>query len=117
MQQPTVYHNPQCSKSNLVIELIQRQGYQPKIIDYIKSPPTPEVLESFFAQIDLKDLVRTNDPLFNELNLSLTDKKSLLQALHTHPQLLQRPIVVYKNKIIVARPPARVLELLHVFNA
>lgn len=116
-QQPIVYHNPQCSKSRLVLEIIKGQGYQPEIIEYMTSPLTNETFESFFSQIAPAELIRTDDALFKELDLSLTDKNLLLNALRAYPQLLQRPIVVFKSKIIIARPPARVLEILDEANA
>ncbi|MGZ5818123.1 MAG: ArsC/Spx/MgsR family protein, partial [Burkholderiaceae bacterium] len=40
------------------------------------------------------------------------DDATLLQALARHPALLQRAIVVYRNRAVIGRPTERVHELL-----
>ena len=46
----------------------------------------------------------------NAFSLQLMDE--LVQAVATHPELLNRPIVVAPRGALLCRPPERVLELL-----
>lgn len=111
MQTITIYHNPRCSKSRKALELIQDKGFSPVIIDYIKTPLDSEQLHALRACFDLKDFVRTDEPAFKELGLSLDDETTLLRAMLTEPSLMQRPIVTFKNKAVIGRPPEKILAL------
>lgn len=111
MQKITIYHNPRCSKSRQTLELLQSQGYEPVIIEYLKTPLNAEQLHSLRAHFTLKDFVRTDEQIFKELGLSLDDEAQVLKAMEKEPILMQRPIVTYKDKAIIGRPPEKVLEL------
>ena len=52
---------------------------------------------------------------FKILNLSdedLENKELIINAIINNPKILQRPIVVNKNKAIIGRPPEKILEIL-----
>ena len=111
-----IYHNPRCSKSRQTLALLQEQGLQPRIIEYIKTPPTTKVLTEVLAQLDFsaRDLLRKGEAVYKELNLadkSLTDQQ-LIEAMIAHPKLIERPIVIHNGKAKIGRPPESVLELL-----
>jgi len=36
----TIYHNPRCSKSRATLELLHKQGIEPTIVEYLKTPPS-----------------------------------------------------------------------------
>jgi arsenate reductase (glutaredoxin) len=108
----TIYHNPRCSKSRKALEILRNQGLEPIVIEYLKEPLNYEQLITLRAHFLLKDLIRTNEPRFNELALSLDDEKSILKAMVNEPKLMQRPIVTYKGKAVIGRPPEKILELL-----
>ena len=36
----TIYHNPRCGKSRATLALLEQKGIRPRIIDYLKTPPT-----------------------------------------------------------------------------
>jgi arsenate reductase len=107
----TIYHNPRCSKSRKALELLQEKGLEIEVIEYLKHPLSLEQLIKLRSSINLNDLVRTNEPEFKALGLSLDDEQTLLTAMLQEPILMQRPIVLYKQKVIVARPPEKVIEL------
>jgi arsenate reductase (glutaredoxin) len=112
MEQITLYHNPRCSKSRQALELLQKKGLQPTIVEYLKTPLDMEQLKRLRAHFELKDFVRTNENIFKELGLSLDNETQILQAMLKEPILMQRPIVTYKDKAIIGRPPEKVLELI-----
>ena len=35
----TIYHNPRCSKSRQALDLLRAKGVEPKIVEYLKTPP------------------------------------------------------------------------------
>lgn len=111
MQNIIIYHNPRCSKSRQTLELLQNKGVNPIIIEYLKTPLDMEQLKALRAHFSLKDFVRTNEPSFKELGLSLENEVEVLQAMLKEPILMQRPIITFKDKAIIGRPPEKVLEL------
>ncbi len=116
MTQVTLYHNPRCSKSREALALLEAQGIQPKVVLYLETPSKPKELESLLKQLGLKpkDVMRTKEPVYRELKLAqsqLTDKQ-LIQILADNPILIERPIVVCKQKAVIARPPEKLLEII-----
>lgn len=107
-----LYHNPRCSKSRQTLEILQSHGVTPIIIEYLKAPMNLEQITELQSHFDLKDFVRSNEPVFKKLNLTLADERKVLQAMVEEPILMQRPIVTSGNKAIIARPPEKVLALL-----
>jgi arsenate reductase len=108
----TIYHNPRCSKSRKALEILQGKSLEFDVIEYLKHPLNLEQLIKLRSSIDLNDLVRTSEPVFKERGLSLNDEQQILNAMVQEPILMQRPIVLYKKKAIVARPPEKLLELI-----
>lgn len=112
MKKYTIYHNPRCSKSRQALEILQNHHMNPTIIEYLKSPLNLEQLIELSSYFDLRDFVRTNESVFNKLKLTLEDKDRVLKAMLEDPILMQRPIVTYDGRAIIARPPEKVLELI-----
>jgi len=38
--QVTIYHNPNCGTSRNTLAAIRMAGFEPRIVDYMKTPPT-----------------------------------------------------------------------------
>lgn len=113
----TIYHNPRCSKSRTTLELLQEKGITPEVVLYLQNPPSAAALEKIVQQlgVPVTDIIRFGEDIAEELKLSKTDKRSTrewCELIAAHPILLERPIVVHKNKARVGRPPERVLEIL-----
>lgn len=111
MNKITIYHNPRCSKSRKALEILQSKGVEPVIIEYLKTPLSMEQLQALLSHFTLEDFVRTNEDIFKSLKLSLDNEPAILQAILKEPVLMQRPIVTFKDKAMIARPPEKVLEL------
>lgn len=119
-----IYHNPRCSKSRGALELVQEFAAQHQldlqVVDYQKTPLTLLQLTELYqllqasADYSVRDMVRDNEALFGTLALQQGDDNSLLQALATHPQLLQRPIVRFNNRALIARPPESLNRFLQI---
>jgi arsenate reductase (glutaredoxin) len=87
------------------------QGFNPQVVEYLKNPLSVEQLTELSSHFPLEEFVRCEEARFKELGLSLNDKSRVLQAIHQEPILMQRPIVTFKNKAIIGRPPEKVMQL------
>lgn len=112
----TIYHNPRCSKSRQTLELLEKQGIEPTIIEYLKTPPDYDTLDKLLQQLGLepRQLLRKGEAEYKDLNLAdkTLSRKELINAMVEHPRLIERPIVVSGKRAALGRPPAKVLEIL-----
>ncbi|PJE53552.1 arsenate reductase [Marinomonas polaris DSM 16579] len=110
----TIYHNPRCSKSRQTLQLLEENNIQPEIRLYLQDPPSIEEIQALLTQLDITplELMRTKETIYKELGLSKesTDEERL-QAMHTTPSLIERPIVIHNDKAKIGRPPEDVLAL------
>lgn len=116
MTDTRLYHNPRCSKSRGTLELLRERGIEPTIINYLDTPPTADELRALLAMLgaSARELLRTGESEYAELGLADSGKseEQLVEAMATHPRLIERPIFVHAGRAVVGRPPERVLELL-----
>ena len=116
MSQALFYHNPQCSKSRKALEIIEKQNINTKVILYLKDKLTKSMLKQILnlSGLSVRDIIRSNEKEYKENNLdnlNLTLDK-ILEIIVKHPKLLQRPILVYNNNAIIARPPEDILRII-----
>ncbi len=112
-----IYHNPRCSKSRQTLQLLQDNGAEPEVIEYLKTPPDKTRLKQILGLLDMqpRDLMRQKDAPYKELNLADDNlkKDELITAMVETPGLIERPIVVVDDKKArIGRPPESVLDLL-----
>ncbi|MGB5472589.1 MAG: arsenate reductase (glutaredoxin) [Gammaproteobacteria bacterium] len=112
----TLYHNPRCSKSRATLELLDRHGVQPAVVEYLKTPPTRGRLAALLDMLGLepRELMRKHEQEYKDAGLddpALT-RAQLIDAMVKYPKLIERPIVVRDGKAVIGRPPEKVLELL-----
>ena len=110
-----IYHNPRCTKSRQVLALLQENGVEPQVVEYLKDLLTTEALSELigFLGIEPLALVRKNEPVWKEQfkGKELSDKE-LIKAMVENPKLIERPIVVKQKKAVLGRPPENVLKLI-----
>ena len=111
-----IYHNPDCGTSRNTLALIRNAGVGPHVIEYLKTPPSPELLVQLIARmgVSVRDVIREKGTPYAELGLadrSLTDDQ-LLDAMMAHPILINRPFVVTPKGVRLCRPSELVLDLL-----
>lgn len=115
-QKITIYHNPRCSKSRETLKLLQEEGVEPEVIEYLKDPPSVSELEEILKKLGAEPeaIVRKKEAAFKDLGLDkgLPERKKLLSILHENPVLIERPIVVKGKKAVIGRPPENARELL-----
>jgi arsenate reductase (glutaredoxin) len=112
----TIYHNPRCSKSRQTLALLEAHGIAPRVVEYLKTPPDRATIAALLRKLGIpaRELVRHSEPEFAQLGLDAADvtEDTLLDAMATHPKLIQRPIVVVGRQARIGRPPDAVLEIL-----
>ena len=111
----TIYHNPNCTKSRATLALLQERGFDPKVVEYLKAPPTARELQAIIGKLGIsaEQLVRKGEEIFQSLygGKSLTDQ-DWIEAMVRNPILIERPIVVHGMRAVIGRPPENVLPLL-----
>ena len=112
----TIYHNPKCGSSRNTLALLRERGIEPEVIEYLKTPPTREVLQTLIAAsgLPVTRIVRSKEAMFTELGLDapgVTDAQ-LIDAMLAHPILMNRPIVVTPKGTRLCRPAELVLDIL-----
>ena len=111
----TIYHNPHCSNSRKALEIIRAHGIEPKVIEYLKTPLTPQKLRHLIKdelKTGVREVMRTQEVAYAEMKLDGADDDTLLAAMAAHPILLNRPIVVTDKGAKLCRPGETVETLL-----
>ena len=112
----TIYHNPRCSKSRQTLQLLEDKGVNPKVVEYLKEPPSAKELSAILDKLGLepRDLMRKKEEPYKALKLAdeAKSRAELIQAMVDNPILIERPIVLAGGKARLGRPPESVLEIL-----
>ena len=112
----TIYHNPRCSKSRQTLALLEKRGIEPKVIEYLATPPSETELKHLLKLLGIKprELLRTKEEEYKQAKLDRPDvtDADIIRAMVKHPRLMERPIVVSGNKAALGRPPENVLKIL-----
>jgi arsenate reductase len=111
-----IYHNPRCSKSRETLALLEAKSTKPKVVEYLKAPPSAAELKSILKKLGLapRELMRRKEPPYAALKLDnpkLSDD-ALVKAMVDNPVLIERPIVVNGAKAALGRPPENALKIL-----
>ena len=112
----TIYHNPMCGTSRKTLEILNNEGAEVTVIEYLKAPPSRADLKRLYerAGITPRQGLRAKEPLAEQLGLNdpSTSDDSILDAMMEHPILIQRPLVETDKGVRLCRPQEEVRELL-----
>ena len=112
----TCYHNPRCGKSRQTLQLLQEQGIEVEVIDYLKTPPSAEELNDILKKLGMepRELMRKKEAAYKAggFDDETLDRQALINGMINHPILIERPIVVTDDKAAIGRPPEAVLTLI-----
>ncbi len=114
MTDVTIYHNPRCSKSRETLKLIEDKGIAPRVVEYLKTPPSAAELAAILAALGKKpaEIVRKKEAAEAGIDPAALDDAALIAAMAAHPAIIERPIVVNGAKAALGRPPESVLAIL-----
>ncbi|MGE0482830.1 MAG: arsenate reductase (glutaredoxin) [Gammaproteobacteria bacterium] len=111
----TIYHNPRCSKSRATLERIRARGIEPRIVEYLATPPDAATLRGLLDRLGLRaaELARRGETAWQEAGLDPdSEDDAVIAAMLAHPVLIERPIVVAGERAVLGRPPENVDALL-----
>ncbi len=111
-----IHHNPACGTSRKVLDAIRAAGIEPTVIEYLKVGWTKPQLLGLFAAAGLTPRTAMRIANSPAAELGLTDETvsddALLEAMVSHPVLVQRPIVCTPKGVRLCRPVEVIAELL-----
>ena len=112
-----ILHNPRCSKSRQTLQLLQDKGFEPDVIEYLKTPISAAELSLIISQLGFssaRQLMRKGEDAYKQQKLanSTLTEDMLIDAMLNSPILIERPIVVFNSKASIGRPPESILDML-----
>ena len=107
----TIWHNPKCGTSRGALALLQDQGHDVRVIEYLTTPPDAATLARVAAAVGgAKALLRTRGTDAEERGLPDADDATILAAMLADPILINRPVVIGPGGTLLARPSERALD-------
>jgi arsenate reductase len=110
-----IYHNPRCRKSRECLQILKESKQEFKIIEYLKEAPSFDELKSIIHLLGIPplELIRKNESIWkkNYKGKELTNDE-VIRAMTQHPKLIERPIVINKEKAVIGRPPENIEYIL-----
>lgn len=110
----TFYHNPRCSKSRNSLQLLEEKGIEPEVVLYLETPPDAATLSTIIRKLGIAahELIRTGEDIYKEAYKGKSmDDTGWIEAMVTHPRLIERPIAIRGDRAVIGRPPENVLSL------
>jgi len=110
-----IYHNSRCTKSRECLAFIEETGKDFEVIKYLEAIPTFDELKIIIQKMGIKpiELVRQKEKIWitDFKGKTMTDDK-IINAMVSHPILIERPIVINGDKAVIARPLEKIKDLL-----
>ena len=111
-----IYHNARCSKSRATVAILEQNGVDFEVVNYLVSPPSESELKSLINDLNIgaRDLLRKGEAKFKELGLSdkSLSEEHLIKSMLEFPLLIERPIVRTEKGVAIGRPPENVNSIL-----
>ena len=102
-----IYHNPRCRKSREALEFLKKNNIDHKIVLYIDTKLKPEEIKIILGKlkVDPKKLIRTHEKIWKEsFKMQDLNNTELINILSEYPRIMQRPIVTFQTKGVIANP-------------
>ena len=110
-----IYHNPRCTKSRQGVAILENSGKEYEVVKYLDTIPSEKELTEIIQLLNIApiDLVRKNEKIWKEnyKGKELSDKEIILVMLQ-NPKLIERPIIINKNKAVIGRPSENILTII-----
>tara|TARA_B100000780_G_scaffold153775_1_gene107502 strand:- start:8046 stop:8387 length:342 start_codon:yes stop_codon:yes gene_type:complete len=110
-----IYHNPRCKKSREGLEILEESGQKFKIVEYLKTTLSFNELKSIINLLDITpiELIRKNEAIWKDhYKGKILDDDEIIYLMIEYPKLIERPIVINKQKAIIGRPPENIKQVL-----
>tara|TARA_B100000767_G_C19698947_1_gene507489 strand:- start:157 stop:498 length:342 start_codon:yes stop_codon:yes gene_type:complete len=110
-----IYHNPRCKKSREGLKVLEESGQKFKIVEYLKTTLSFNELKSIINLLDITpiELIRKNEAIWKDhYKGKILDDDEIIYLMIENPKLIERPIVINKQKAIIGRPPEDIKQVL-----
>ena len=110
-----IYHNSRCSKSRKGLEYLKSKTSEFEIFEYLKEGLTEVDLREILLKTNMKphDLIRTHEEMYKkELKGKNFTDDEWIDIIVENPKLLHRPIILGKQKAVLAQPAEKLDVLL-----
>lgn len=110
-----IFHNPRCSKSREGLKILEKSGKDFMVIKYLEDTPTKKELKKLIDLLGIKpeQLVRKSEPVWKENYKGKTlSQEKIINAMVTNPKLIERPIIINGNKVVIGRPPENIHKII-----
>jgi arsenate reductase len=112
----TIYHNPRCGTSRKTLEILEQEGVELDVVDYLKHPPSVQELQRLYDRAGMKpsEGLRRKEQLAHDLDLlsGRVSEQAILEAMVENPILINRPLVETEKGVRLCRPQERVREII-----
>lgn len=112
----TIYHNARCGTSRKTLEILEAEGAEVTVIDYLADPPSKEELRRLYtkAGITARQGLRAKEALATDLDLvdEAVSDETILDSMVDNPILIERPLVETDKGARLCRPQDKVREIL-----
>lgn len=106
-----IWHNPKCSKSRTAKAMLDETGVDYVERRYLDNPPSAAEIRAVLGKLGREpwEITRTGEAEAKELGVAAwgrtaADRDRWIEALATHPRLIQRPIVLTADgRAVLAR--------------
>ena len=111
-----IYIKPTCTTCRNALKILSEKGADFEAINYYEKPFSKKGLTELINKLNIspKNLLRKKEKAYKELGLSNRDlsDSEIIDLMIKHPDLIQRPIVDGKGKVILARPAEEIKKIL-----
>ena len=111
----TIYHNPRCRKSREALQLLEEKNIKFKVINYLKEVFDKQSLEKVLDVIGKKpsEALRKNEEIWRkQFSGKKIGEEEILKLMIKYPKLIERPIVIFGNKGVIARPLENLIDFI-----
>tara|TARA_B100001248_G_scaffold122311_1_gene91547 strand:- start:727 stop:1065 length:339 start_codon:yes stop_codon:yes gene_type:complete len=110
-----IYHNARCRKSREGVQYLIDKKLNFEIYDYLKEGISENNIKSILKKLNMSaiELVRKNERIWKDnFKGKELNEEEIISILTKEPKLIERPIIVYKNKAVIGRPKDNIDKLL-----
>lgn len=110
-----ILHNPRCRKSREGLALLEEERQTFEIIKYLDDRLTVKDLTTIISKLGISpiDLVRKNEAIWkSDFKGKDLNDQDIIEAMVANPKLIERPIIINKNKAVIGRPVELIKDIL-----
>lgn len=111
---PVIYHKSSCITCKKTLDEIERLRIDIQKRDFFKDPFTESELKKIInlSGKTAREILRKRDKMYKELELESKDPtdNQIIKLMTKYPGLIQRPIIIKKNKVFIGKTDVKNLK-------